>query len=311
MTTELQHHTTQNDVLSEHHADFSNAYEAQLRTDGLAIGEQAASDEALDAYRQTLKTTDEQVQTALISRDRRHDLILTASFVCWVKTAEQSPGYIDNLLGEGEVKIAANAATIERGRMSALIRLVTGQVAARANTNVRISRLSKTAIGLIMECERLGVAVHLGSVAKVIDTALAHNRTYFQKLVDAAEANPDAEGAAKSDISNPPASQATTAPSGQPRAPQQPEPNNDDENAAQEAVAAPSAPLKLLPTPSTASPVLPAVIGKIPNTMGLDDDYFIMLGCVRGDSIIVRGPIVSPQADEVLRALEKAYQSAA
>src|SRR5690606_1374291 len=102
-------------------------------------------------------------------------------------------------------KVAANAASIERGRMSALIRLVTGQVAARADTNVRISRLSKTAIGLIMECERLGIAVHLGNVAKVIDTALEHNRTYFQKLIDAAVANPDVEAAAKSAVSNPPA----------------------------------------------------------------------------------------------------------
>ncbi len=266
----------------------------------------------MDAYRQTLKTTDEQVQTALIARDRRHDLILTASFVCWVKTAEQSPGYIDSLLGEGEVKIAANAATIERARMSALIRLVTGQVAARADTNVRISRLSKTAIGLIIECECRGIAVHLGNVAEVIDIALAHNRSYLQKLVDATEAKPDAEGEAKSAIPNPPASQTTTAPSGQPHALQQPEPNNDeDENAPEETSATPSAPLRLVPTPSTASPVLPAVIGKIPNDAGLDDDYFIMLGHVRGDTIVVRGPIISTQADEVLRALEKAYQSAA
>lgn len=310
MTTELQHHTAQNDVLGEHHAAFSNAYEAQLRTDGLAIGEQAESDEALDAYRQTLKTTDDQVQTALIARDRRHDLILTASFICWVKTAEQSPGYIDGLLGESEVKVAANAATIERGRMSALIRLVTGQVAARADTNVRISRLSKTAIGLIMECERLGIAIHLGNVAKVIDTALEHNRSYFQKLVDAHEANPDAEGDVPSTHPSAPASKATP-PNGQPRAPQKPEPNNEDGNASEGTSATPSTPLRLLPTPSTASPVLPAVIGKIPNTARLDQDYFIMLGHVRGDSIVVRGPIISTQADEVLRALEKAYQSAA
>src|SRR5690606_13161251 len=129
-----------------------------------------------------------------------------------------------------------------------------------------------TAIGLSMECERLGVAVHLGNVAKVIDTALERNRTYFQKLVDAAEAKPDAEGAAKSDISNPPASQTTTAPSGQPHARQKPEPDNKDENASEETGAAPSAPLRLVPTPSTASPVLPAVIGKIPNDAGLDQD---------------------------------------
>tara|TARA_R110002051_G_scaffold320520_3_gene405986 strand:- start:3690 stop:4622 length:933 start_codon:yes stop_codon:yes gene_type:complete len=310
LTTKLQHHTAQNDILSEHHAEFSNAYEAQLRTDGLAIGEQAESDEALDAYRQTLKATDEQVQTALISRDRRHDLILTASFVCWVKTAEQSPGYIDGLLGESDVKIAPNASSAKRAKMSALIRLATGQVAARADINTRISRLSKTAVGLVMECESRGIAVHLGNVVDVIDTALEHNRSYFQKLVDAHEASSATKVDVQSTSPSSPASEAAP-PNGQPHTPQKPELGNNNGNASEEASAAPSAPLRLLPTPSTASPVLPAVIGKLPNDAGLDQDYFIMLGHVRGDTIVVRGPIVSTQADEVLRALEKAYQSAA
>src|SRR5690606_25507186 len=100
-------------------------------------------------------------------------------------------------------------------------------------------------------------------------------------------------------------------PSGQSHTPQKPEPDDEDGNVSEEASAAPSAPLRLLPTPSTASPVLPAVLGKIPNDAGLDQDYFIMLGHVHGDTIVVRGPIISTQADEVLRALEKAYQSAA
>src|SRR5690606_2458230 len=76
----------------------------------------------------------------------------------------------------------------ERAKISAIIRVITSTVTSGPGISVRLSRLSKTAAGLVLECDSLGIAVHLGNIDQVIDTALTRSRSYFQKLVDAQDA---------------------------------------------------------------------------------------------------------------------------
>jgi hypothetical protein len=313
----IEPHTADNEVCGNHYAEFSNDYENRLRNDGAAIGEIAQSHLQLDAFRRLLANNDEAIQKALLSRERRHDMHLVAGAVCFLKTAEHSQGYLGDLLGEADVVAAKNAASPERAKISAIIRLITSTVTSGPDISVRLSRLAKTAAGLVLECDSLGIAVHLGNIAQVVDIALARSRTYFQKLVDAQDAQAgkdneaaDVGGAALAAPQAPPTTADTIekidASLIDQASADQPAQTGRNQSENPETVT-----LRVLPPTGLSEPVLPPFIADLPNPDGLKPGLIVLIGRVEGDTINVRGPITMPIADELISSLKDLALSAA
>jgi hypothetical protein len=306
-------HTRESDVCGENYAEFSNGYEQRLRHEGAAVGESAKSDSHLDGFMKTLAECDGAFQKAFLARDRRHDLHFGAGVACFYKTAEKSPGYLENLFSTIDVTIAPNASSSEHAIIAALIRFLASEQAVGGNASVRVSRLTKTVLGIILFCEALHAPVHLGNIAQVIDIALSHSRTFFKAQVDirdnlraemASDSAPNEEGQDAVEVAAD-VTDASYLASAEPPVLSSP-PDALDKTAELDA-----ATLMGSPVANVATRVRPRRIGVIQNTDRLPDDAVVLIGHIDGDTVSIFGPITTPLADDLLRSLEDAARSAA
>jgi hypothetical protein len=311
-------HSPENDLAGSSYAEFSNAYERRIREDGAAIGAIASSDLQLEEFCRTLTSSDDMFQKAFLARDRRHDLHLVGAVACFLRTASLSPGYLQGLIDEAPVSIAQNAASLERGQISAIIRMITSQVTSSRNVNVRVSRLSKTAVGLILSCEQNSIPVHLGNIDAVIDVALSKTRSFFQKLVDDEErqaAEALSEAAMTTEVTSPPPQEEEETPTGarateasQFETPSTPQPG--DLSSADGSVAQ-AIPLAVNAASRRSQALHLQKLGLLSNETGIENGVVVLIGAVTDQTILVRGPIDTPLAKHLLIELENELHSAA